>query len=66
MQDLATQDFLAAIGLAIMIEGVLYALFPGFMKRMMAQVLSQPENQTRMAGLFAACMGVGLVWLIRG
>lgn len=60
------QDLLVAIGLAITLEGALYALFPGFMKRMMAQVMSQPEQQTRMAGLFAACLGVGLVWLIRG
>ena len=59
-------DFLAAIGLAIAIEGVLYALFPEGMKRMLAQVLAQSEGQTRTAGLFAAIMGVGLVWLIRG
>ena len=59
-------DFLAAIGLAIAIEGVLYALFPQGMKRMLVQVLEQSEGQTRTAGLFAAVMGVGLVWLIRG
>jgi len=60
------QDLFVAIGLAIALEGALYALFPNGMKRMMAQVMAQPESQTRIAGLFAAFMGVGLVWFIRG
>lgn len=61
MADLAT-----ALGLALAIEGVLYALFPEGMKRMMAYVLDQPPNQMRAAGLAAAAGGVVIVWLVRG
>lgn len=60
------KDFLTAVALAITIEGVAYALFPDAMKRMMARVLTQPTTMLRTAGLIAAAVGVGVVWLIRG
>lgn len=59
-------DLFVAIGLAITLEGILYALFPDAMKRMMMQVLATPSNTVRGAGITAAIIGVGLVWLIRG
>ena len=59
-------DFFAALGLAIAIEGVLYALFPDGMKRMISLVLTQPSGQMRAAGLAAALIGVSIVWLVRG
>jgi len=58
--------FLTAVGLAVAIEGVAYALFPAAMKKAMVQVLAQPESILRTAGLIAATAGVGLVWLVRG
>lgn len=54
---------LKAIGLALALEGALYALFPSAMKRAMSAVLSQPVEQLRYAGLAGATIGVGLVWL---
>ncbi len=59
-------DFFVAIGLAITIEGILYALFPDGMKKMMMQILAMPSNSVRSAGITAALIGVFLVWLIRG
>lgn len=59
-------DFLAALGLALAIEGMLYALFPDGMRKMMAQALSQPTGLLRTVGLVAALIGVGVVWLVRG
>ena len=35
-------DLMTALGLAIAIEGIAYALFPDAMKRMMAKVMEQP------------------------
>ena len=57
---------MAALGLAIAIEGAVYALFPDGMKRMMAEVLQQPAAVLRTAGLAAAAFGVAMVWLVRG
>ena len=59
------EDLLTALGLAIAIEGALYALFPAAMRRMIARALEQPENALRVGGLIAAEGGVALVWLLR-
>lgn len=59
-------DLLTAIGLVLVIEGVLYALFPDGMKRMMAMALTQPSAMIRLSGLAATFVGVVVVWLIRG
>lgn len=59
-------DLGAAIGLAIALEGILYALFPNAMKEAILKVTQQPQGQIRIYGLLAATAGVGLVWLVRG
>ena len=56
----------AALGLAIAIEGIIYALFPEAMKRMMAKVMVQPTGNIRGAGIGAAVAGVFILWLVRG
>ncbi len=59
-------DLLTALALVLVIEGVVYSLFPAAMKRLMNQVLGLPASDLRAAGLIAAILGVGLVWLLRG
>ena len=60
MRDLGT-----ALALVLVIEGILYALFPEGMKRVAARSVLVPPQAMRAAGLFAACIGVLLVWLLR-
>ncbi len=60
------EDLLTALALAIAIEGAVYALFPNAMKKMMIQVLAQPENAVRAAGMVAVTVGVAIMWMIRG
>jgi uncharacterized protein YjeT (DUF2065 family) len=59
-------DFLTAVALVLVIEGGLYALFPGGMRRMMAQMQEIPESRLRTMGLIGAVIGVAGVWLLRG
>lgn len=59
------RDFLTALGLALVIEGIAYALFPGAMQRMMVQVLALPQPLLRVFGLAAALSGVLAIWLVR-
>ncbi len=59
-------ELAVAFALMLVIEGVLYSLFPNAMKRMMEQMLTLPVQTIRSAGLFFAIVGVGLVWLLRG
>ena len=60
------QDFLAAIGLVLVVEGLVYGGFPGLAKRLAGEVLSMPDNALRIVGLAAIAIGVGIVWLVRG
>ena len=59
------KDFVTALALAATIEGMLYSLLPGTMQRMNAQVSVLPVTALRVAGLAAAILGVGAVWMIR-
>lgn len=59
-------DFLVAMGLVLVIEGLVYGGFPGLAKRLASEVLATPENMLRAGGLAAIAIGVGIVWLARG
>ena len=59
-------DFLVAIGLVFAMEGILFAAFPGPLKRALAHVNETPDGALRLMGVASAVGGVVLVWLIRG
>lgn len=60
------RDFLTAFALVLVIEGILWALFPDGMKRAAAMALALDSGRLRAVGLLAAVIGVLGVWLIRG
>ncbi len=55
-----------SIGLALMlmlvVEGLIYAMFPDQMKRLMVYVLTLPSQQIRNMGLGLAAFGALGVW----
>jgi hypothetical protein len=59
-------DFLAALGLVLMIEGALYALIPDAMKRAVRMVLEMSPATMRGAGLFSTILGLVVIWSVRG
>ncbi len=59
-------EVFTAIGLVLVLEGALYALFPDFMKRLAAQAIETAPDTLRIAGLASAGLGVAMVWLVRG
>ena len=59
-------DFLAALGLVLMIEGALYALIPDAMKRVVRMALEMSPASMRGAGLFSMILGLVVIWLVRG
>jgi uncharacterized protein YjeT (DUF2065 family) len=61
MADLGT-----ALALVLVIEGVLWALFPEGMKQAATRALLIEPRSLRLGGLASAGLGVLLVWLIRG
>lgn len=58
--------FLIALGLALAIEGTLYAAFPAMMKAMMARALELSDQVFRLMGVGALALGVLIVALARG
>ena len=59
-------DFLTAIGLVFVIEGVAYALFPNSFKKLFIAVLEQSIAKLRTIGLIGAIVGVAIIWIARG
>ena len=53
--------FLRALGLAIVLEGLCWTLFPGGMRRALLQLLPLPESRLRVVGLAALALGLLLV-----
>jgi uncharacterized protein YjeT (DUF2065 family) len=58
-------DLGAALGLVLVIEGVLLALFPERLKRMTVLLLQTPVDRLRWGGAAAALLGLLAVWLVR-
>jgi len=44
---------------------VIYALFPESMRRFMLHVLEMSDNSLRVAGMFAAVVGVAVIAVLR-
>jgi len=59
-------DFLAALGLVLVLEGLLYAAFGPQMRKGLAAFMALPVSTIRAVGLGAAAAGLLLLWAIRG
>jgi uncharacterized protein YjeT (DUF2065 family) len=59
-------DLATALGLVLVIEGVLYALAPEGMRSVLRAALDMPSETMRRFGLGAAMLGLVVVWLVRG
>lgn len=58
-------DFLAAIGLVFVIEGLIFAAFPAHGKKAVESVLATPPATLRLIGIGSAVVGILIVWLVR-
>ena len=59
------KDFWTALALILVIEGIVYALFPELMRRLALRTTRTPAHSLRVGGLVAAIIGVALVWALR-
>ncbi|MFE1603070.1 DUF2065 domain-containing protein [Methylobacterium sp. ID0610] len=59
------RDLVAALGLALAIEGLLCAAFPRAMRRAMLEAAHTPTERMRLVGVVSAFAGVIVVGLIR-
>lgn len=56
---------LQGIAVVLALEGLAYAIAPGFMRRALASLAKSPEARLRLGGLIAAAGGIGLSWLLK-
>ena len=56
-------DFVAAIGLVFVIEGLLFAIAPDRLKSVLSVVEATPKETLRTLGVVAIAIGVFIVWL---
>jgi uncharacterized protein YjeT (DUF2065 family) len=55
-----------AIGLLLLIEGLLYAMVPGWMRMVMAEAIKRPTKTLRVVGTAALTIGIALLWWAHG
>lgn len=58
------EKLLTALGLVLVIEGLLYALVPAQLKAMMRSVEKLSDDHLRIGGVAAMATGVVAVWLV--
>lgn len=63
--SIAWPDFAAALGLLLVIEGILPFLNPGGVKRLLATMATMDDGALRVAGAVSMLAGLLLLWLIR-
>ena len=56
---------LYALGLLLAVEGLIYALAPSVVERLLAMLKSMPHDQRRLMGLMSMAIGILLLWLAR-
>lgn len=59
-------DLITAIGIVLLLEGLLYAAFPDMMRRAAAEVSRVDPEVLRLVGLLAGISGLATLWLVRG
>lgn len=57
-------DLIAALGLVLVIEGTLCALYPDFLRRAMIEIAGQPSQSLRIAGILSVICGFTVVYLV--
>ena len=60
------RDLLAAGGLVLVIEGLLWAAAPRLGLRLLIAAVQAPEAKLRITGAATMAAGVALVWFVRG
>jgi uncharacterized protein YjeT (DUF2065 family) len=58
-------EIFTAIGLLLFIEGLLYAIFPSNMKKMLNSIKDLPEQKLRVGGITFAIIGFIIVAYIK-
>jgi uncharacterized protein YjeT (DUF2065 family) len=59
-------DLLAGLGIALVLEGLLWAVAPNMARRVVTEIASLGNGRIQAGAVIAVAVGVFLVWLARG
>lgn len=59
-------DLLVALGLVLVIEGLIWAVAPDTGRRLLEIASQMPNRSLQIAGWSAVGLGMAIVWLLRG
>ena len=65
MRSFAFADILIGLGILFVVEGLLFAAAPEWMRRAMKSALATPDQTLRIVGIGSAVVGLILIWLVR-
>jgi uncharacterized protein len=65
MRSIAFADFLIGLGILFVLEGLMFAASPTWMRKAMKSALSTPDHILRAVGIGSAVAGLILIWAIR-
>lgn len=59
------EDLLLGLGLVAIVEGLLMALAPSYLRAALEMIAALDPERRRLLGLLAVTVGVALVWVAR-
>jgi uncharacterized protein YjeT (DUF2065 family) len=65
MRSFAFADFLIGLAILFVIEGLMFAASPTWMRRAMKSAMATPDSILRAVGIGSAVLGLVLIWVIR-
>ncbi|MEC3862244.1 DUF2065 domain-containing protein [Mesobacterium sp. TK19101] len=63
---MTARDIISGIAMVLVVEGLVYALAPSLLERMLALMSALPENVIRRLGLATLATGVAILWIVHG
>ncbi|MBF0184054.1 MAG: DUF2065 domain-containing protein [Magnetococcales bacterium] len=58
-------DFLTALGLVMILEGIPYFALPDRMRRLVIHIAELPDSFLRRTGFLMMCLGLLVIYLVR-
>jgi uncharacterized protein YjeT (DUF2065 family) len=65
MRSIAFADILIGVAFCLVIEGLMFAASPAWMRKAMKNALATPDNILRAVGIGSAVVGLLLIWAVR-
>ena len=65
LRSIAFSDLLIGVGILLVIEGLLFAALPNWMRQAMKSAILTPDNILRWVGIGSAVVGLIVIYFVR-